>query len=275
MSGLQQEHVMLHSIQKFDGVRVLAGDETVGTVEEAYFDDEHWVVRYLVVDAGGWLGGRRVLISPYAVHSIDWQNRALRVALSRDQVEGSPGIDTDKPVSRQQEAEYHRYYGYPQYWPSATFWAWGAIPVIAAPDPQLREEIEARRRAAAKRAGADAHLRSSRAVHGYRIDAVDELVGHVADLLFDERTWAIRYVVVEAGSWLHGRRVLVLPRWIRAVNWGERTLSVALTRAQIEHSPAYDPRHTPSPAYERALHRHYSRHQENPAGVDSSHRQRQ
>ena len=162
---------MLRSIQKLEGIRILAANQEVGTVEEAYFDDGKWVVRYLVVDTGGWLGGRRVLISPYAVQEIDWQNRALWVNLSRDEVEGSPGIDTDKPVSRQQEAEYHRYYGYPEYWPSATFWAWGAMPVISAPDPQIREEMETRRRAETKRAGADAHLRSSRAVKGYRIEA--------------------------------------------------------------------------------------------------------
>ena len=255
----QQERAMLRSIQKLDGIRILAAYQEVGTVEEAYFDDEQWVVRYLVADTGGWLGGRRVLISPYAVQSIDWQNCALWVNLTRDQVEGSPGIDTDKPVSRQQEAEYHRHYGYPQYWPSATFWAWGAMPVISAPDPRIREEMETRRRADARRAGADTHLRSSRAVNGYRIEASDDLIGHVADFLFDEETWAIRYLVVDTRNWLHGREVLVFPRWIRAVSWSERTLSVALTRQQIEQSPEYDPGHAPSSEYERALHRHYSR----------------
>ena len=138
---------MLRSSQKLEGIRILAANQEVGTVEEAYFDDEQWVVRYLVVDTGGWLGGRRVLISPYAVQSIDWQHRSIFVNLTRSQVEGSPRIDTDKPVSRQQEAEYHRYFGYPQYWQSPTFWPWGAMPVITAPDPQIQEEEEARRRA--------------------------------------------------------------------------------------------------------------------------------
>ena len=67
---------MLRSIQKLEGIRILAANQEVGTVEEAYFDDGKWVVRYLVVDTGGWLGGRRVLISPYAVQEIDWQNQS-------------------------------------------------------------------------------------------------------------------------------------------------------------------------------------------------------
>ena len=144
---------MLRSIQNLDGIRVLAANEAVGTVEEAYFDDERWVVRYLVVDTGGWLRGRRVLIAPHAVQSIDWQSRSLWVNLTRDQVQGAPGIDTDKPVSRQQEAEYHRYYGYPQYWPRADFWAWGAVPMISAPDPRILDELETRRRADARARG--------------------------------------------------------------------------------------------------------------------------
>jgi sporulation protein YlmC with PRC-barrel domain len=184
-----REHVMPQSIRKLDNYRILTtpGEGEVGRVEEVYFDDEQWVVRYLVVKTGRWLRRRSVLISPYAVHSIDWAHRTIFVNLTRDQVEGSPGIDTDKPVSRQQEAEYHRYYGYPEYWQTATFWAWGAMPVIALPDPRRREEEAARRRAAARRTGADAHLRSSQVVLGYRIEASDDVIGHVADFLFDER----------------------------------------------------------------------------------------
>ncbi len=252
---------MLHSIKRLDGIRIMAtADEgEVGKVKEVYFDDEQWVVRYLVVDTGGWLGGRSVLISPYAVQSIDWPHHALFVNLTRNQVQGSPGIDTDKPVSRQQETEYHRYYGYPQYWESATFWAWGAMPVVTAPDPQIRQEEEARRQTEARRAGADAHLRSSKVVLGYRIEASDDSIGHVADFLFDEKTWAIRYLIVDTRNWLQGKDVLVSPEWIGAVSWSERTLSVALKRAEIEQSPEYDPAHAPSPKYERALHRHYSR----------------
>lgn len=263
---IAREHVILQSIRKLEGYRILAttGEGEVGQVKEVYFDDEKWVVRYLVVDTGGWLSGRSVLISPYAVLSIDWPHRAIFVNLTRNQVEGSPGIDTDKPVSRQQEAEYHRYYGYPEYWPAATFWAWGALPVIAMSDPRIREEEEARRHAAARREGADAHLRSSKVVLGYRIEASDDVIGHVEDFLFDEKTWAIRYLIIDTRNWLHGKHVLISPSWIRAVNWIERTLSVALTRQEIEQSPEYDAAHAPSPQYERALHRHYSRshHQE-------------
>jgi len=103
------------------------------------------------------------------------------------------------------------------------------------------------------------HLRSSKAVLGYRIEASDESIGHVADFLFEEGTWAIRYLIVDTRKWLHGKHVLISPLWIREVSWGARTLSVALTRRQIEQSPEYDSESVPSAEYERALHRHYGR----------------
>jgi sporulation protein YlmC with PRC-barrel domain len=253
---------VLHSAKKLDRCRILATDGAIGTVEEIYFDDEQWVVRYLIVDTGGWLKGRRVLISPYAVKSIDWDTREVAIDLTRYHVQHSPGIDTDKPVSRQQEAEYHRYYGYPQYWPNAAYWAWGAIPMVVPPDPQARVDAEAQRRAEAHQVGADAHLRSSKAVLGYRIQASDDLIGHVVDFLFDEETWAIRHLVVATQNWLPGKQVLIAPERIRAVSWAERTVSVALTREEIERSPEFDPRNPPSRDSERALHEHYSPHRD-------------
>lgn len=251
---------MLNSIKKLNGCRILATDGEVGAVAEAaYFDDEHWVVRYLVIDTHEWLSGRSVLISPYAVQFIDWQARTITVNLTRAQIERSPDIDTHQPVSRRQEEEYHRYYGYPQYWPYATYWAWGAIPIVVPPDPRIREDADVRRQADADRTGADTHLRSSKAVLGHHIQAADGLIGHVADFLFEEETWAIRYLVADTRNWLPGKHVLVDPQWIRAVSWHERTLSVALTRKQIEQSSEYDPKYLLSRDYAHALHQRHSR----------------
>jgi uncharacterized protein YrrD len=234
---------MLRTVNKLDHCRIIASDGEIGSISDVYFDDEKWVVRYLVVDTGGWLNDRRVLISPYAVRFIDWDMRAVVVDLTRDQVRSSPGIDTDKPVSRQQEEEYHRYYGYPQYWPYATYWAWGAIPLAVPPDPQVHTEAEKARREHARSIGADVHLRSSRAVQGYHIETTDNAIGHVADFLFDEETWAIRYLIADTRNWLPGKHVLLAPQWIRSVSWADRSLSVALSRREVEQSPQYDPDH--------------------------------
>jgi uncharacterized protein YrrD len=236
---------MLQAIKKLDHCRVIATDGQVGTVRDVYFDDERWVVRYLVVEAGSWLNARRVLISPYAVRFIDWQTRAVVVNLTRDQVKGSPHIDTDKPVSRQQEDEFNRHYGYPQYWPYSTYWAWGAVPLLVPPNQEDLEVAELASPVQQDGGRADVHLRSSQVVIGYHTQATDAFLGHVADFLFDEETWAIRYLVADTGSWFPGKQVLVAQDAIREVNWGGQSVGIALTRHELEMSPKYDRQYPP------------------------------
>lgn len=252
---------MLTSVKRMRGWTLRATDGEIGRVTDVYFDDERWVVRYLIVDTGGWLRGRKVLISPYAVTKLAAESNSVVVSLTRAQVEASPDIDTEKPVSRQQEAEYLRYYGYPEYWPYTTFWAWGAMPVVVPPDPDVMKDLQERREREAERAAgqADVHLRSAREVIGYHIQASDEAVGHVEDFLFEDDTWAIRYVVADTRNWLPGKHVLIASEWIRDVSWPEHTVMVDLDRGQIESSPPYDPSHPPSRNYETELYRHYGR----------------
>ena len=107
---------MLRNAKELHGLTIRATDGEIGTVDQFYFEDETWAIRYLTVDTGGWLGGRQVLISPISVLGVpDWQARRLDVALTKKQVETSPDINTHQPVSRQHEIEYFGYYGYPFY----------------------------------------------------------------------------------------------------------------------------------------------------------------
>ena len=125
---------MLQRIANIEGCRLSATDGEIGRIEEVYFDDERWVIRYLVVTTGGWLTRREVLISPYAVKLVDLAARTVAVELTREKVRLSPDINTKSPVSRQNEAEYYRYYGYPAYWPFVTRRPEGASPTIPQPD---------------------------------------------------------------------------------------------------------------------------------------------
>ena len=113
---------MLTNARNLKGFAIRATDGEIGTVDQFYFDDETWAIRYLMVETGGWLGGRRVLISPISVVRADWQAKRLDVSLTKKQVENSPDIDTHKPVSRQHEAAYLGYYGYPNYWGGPYMW---------------------------------------------------------------------------------------------------------------------------------------------------------
>lgn len=107
---------MLTNAKRLKGLVIRATDGELGTVDQLYFDDETWAIRYFTVETGGWLGGRQVLISPFSVIHSDLHAKRLDVALTKKQVENSPDIDTHQPVSRQHEAAYLGYYGYPNYW---------------------------------------------------------------------------------------------------------------------------------------------------------------
>jgi hypothetical protein len=197
-----------------------------------YFDDETWTVRYLVVDTGGWLTGRQVLISPVAVTKLDWYASRINVRLTKDEVENSPSIEQDKPVSRQHEAAYATYYNYPYYWTGPYLWGPAALPGrVLTPQP---EDSQAHEIAAMQRASEDVHLRSVEEVTGYYIEAKDGDIGHVEKFLIDDENWTIRYMVVDTRNWLPGKNVLVSPEWISSVSWSDKRVYVDLSREQIK-----------------------------------------
>ncbi len=240
---------MLRNSRDLEGCCIGATDGTIGEVKDLYFDDEAWVIRYLVVGTGTWLQNRKVLISPFALSQPQWLQKLLRASLTKEQVKNSPDIDTDMPVSRQHEMQYLKYYNYPWYGGGAGLWGIGATPALmplggAYPWPadsygQICAEHDREVVSNEKEKG-DHHLRSCNAVHKYRIHASDGDIGHVAGLLVDDETWAIRYLIVDTSNWGLGHQSLVAPQWIRAVSWSHSNVTIALSREEVKDAPQYD-----------------------------------
>lgn len=230
------------------GYAVRAADGDVGKVDDLYFDDAAWTVRYFVVDTGTWLSGRLVLLSPAALAGRpDHESKEIPVTLTREQVRSSPEAEEHKPVSRQYEMDIAVHYGWPMYW---TF---GGFYNIAPPPPAYETEREERYAAEEQ----DPHLRSMREVTGYRLQAIDGEIGHIDDFLVDDGDWGIRYMIVDTRTWLPGRRVLLAPRWISDISWEERKVYVDFTTDEIRSSPEYDPSAPVTAQYEKELHQHY------------------
>jgi hypothetical protein len=250
--GLPRRAAMLRSSKDLERCAVGATDGTIGHVEDLYFDDQMWVIRYLVVTTGTWLSHRKVLIAPLAVSHVDWEQRILATSLTQQQVRSSPDIDTNKPVSRQHEVQYLEYYQYPTYWEPGGVWGPGVNPNIPplgthyswSGRPSLRERMEAARQKAQAHERDDPHLRSCNAVMMYHIAAKDGDIGHASGLLLDSDTWAIRYLVVDTSHWWFGHKILVAPEWIENVSWPEREVAVDMTRQTLKDAPTYDP-HVP------------------------------
>jgi hypothetical protein len=246
---------MPYRLQKLLGVPIAASDGVIGRIEDAYFDDCRWAARYLLVDTGGWLDGRKVLISTIAVGSIEWEGNLAHVGLTRHQVEASPAIDTDKLASRQLEGDFLQYYGHPYYWSGPSLWVMASHAV--SPVGRVGRATDALGKHA--EASPTVRLRSVRHMTGYHLQASDDSMGHVEDFLLDDKSWAIRYLVVDTRNWLPGRHIVIPPQWIKGVDWVDRVVNVDVTRDNVQAAPEYHSADYFSRVQETNLYKHYQR----------------
>jgi hypothetical protein len=240
---------MLRTMKDLKGFHIGARDGDIGEADDFIFDDEKWTVRYLVADTSRWLPGRKVLISPIFVEAADWDGKRLPVRLTQEQVKASPDISMDEELSAQDEAKYYNHYGFPYYWAGGDVWGPAALPrelVAESIDRQIALTEEANR----------SHLRSMKDVSGYSIQATDGEIGEVDDFVLDDDSWTIRYIIVDTGNWLPGKKGLVSPSWIAKVDWKNSGVYVNLSREAIKTGPEYDPDKLDRD-YEQQLYSHY------------------
>jgi len=241
---------MLRSVQSLLGYTILATDGEIGSVTDLYFDDDTWEIRYAVIETGTWMSRHKVLLSPVVFTKTRLKDTKIATLLSREQVEKSPDIETDRPVSRQNEIRLHSYYGWPYYWsvPSPNYMP--PPPPISVtrtdePEPDLEK--------------ANPHLRSYGELLNYTIHATDGDLGYVEDFIIDDMEWIVQYLVVNTRSWLPGRKVLVAPRWVSEITWSESSVQVDMSKESVKSSPEFDPREPVNREYEVRLYDYYGR----------------
>lgn len=229
---------MLRNVKELIGYRLLAKDDMLGKVKDFLFDDIVWNVRYLVADTGGWMHDRRVLISPASFGVPNWGGKMLPVHLTKSEIENSPGISEDMPVSVEIERQLANYYNWPYYWSYP-----GSVPFYDVDESSIKvEEIEQ-----------TSHLRSAGEVLGYHIHAKKGEIGHVEDFILEDDTWIIRYMIVDTRNWLPGRKVLISPQWIKQIDWKNKNVHTVLMREIIENGPEYDAQYPVSREFENQL----------------------
>ena len=228
---------MLRSMKQLYGNKLGASDGDIGHVKDFYFDDQNWAIRYLVVDTGSWLPGRRVLLSPHAFGSLHPDGKVLCANLTRKQIEDSPSNEEHKPLSRQYEEEYYRYYGWPYYWQGGALWGMSGFPILELPAEALPSE-PATSGDRYPGQGADAHLRSTHAVNGYHVEGSNGTIGHVCDFMMDDQSWAIRQLVIKTGHRFSGKEVQILTSTVDRISYDESTVFVNLSTEAIEQNPA-------------------------------------
>lgn len=256
---------MIISVSNLKSRAVLSSDGVIGHVSDFFFDDHDWVLRYLVVDANETLGNRRVLLSPESLNPVDPNADTVSVGLTRQQVQDSPDILTDAPISYQDEATLRGHYGWPLYWGglnpliSSGVPDFPAVPVTGPEGQPLATDNTPAFDAGSEPARQDPHLRSYNEVIGYRINANDGHVGTLHDLLVEDAGGRVMYLVVDTGSLFPGKKVLVSPSWVQHVSWPTEEIDVDLKAETVKASPEYDPERPLGGEDEDALYRHYGK----------------
>ncbi len=242
---------MLFVLSVLKGFSVAASDGRIGTVNDFLFDDQSWKARWLVVDTGVWLPGRKVLVHASAIGEPDTVREELPVKLTKAQVEGGPDLFEHQPVSRQMEAHLYDYYGWDPSWGASAF---GAIASPLSLPPIVSDGAGPPAEAADEN---DPHLRSAADLQGYHIAASDGEIGHLESLVADHVNWDIRYLRVDTSNWWGGQRVLIAPFAVKEIDWADRHIAIDITRERVKTSPPCDSIDMVDEAYERMLHGHY------------------
>ncbi len=248
---------MLRQASDIKGYAIEATDGDIGTVSDLLFDDSTWRVRWLVIDTGNWISGRKVLLPPSVVERLYEKDRVFAVKLNKQHIADSPGIDTDRPVSRQMEASVYDYYTWSPYWSSGFYTGgYGYMLGSAMASPYLGPRPEQLARDAISE-NSDMHLRSTEVVTGYHIHASDGEIGHVDDFLIDDGEWSIRYLVVDTKNWWPGKKIPISTRSAGEIDWTARLMNLAIDRQRIKAGPAYDSSMTIDQAYDEKLLAYY------------------
>jgi hypothetical protein len=258
---------MLFAVSGLENCPVEASDGEIGAVKDFLFDEHDWKIRWMAVDAGHWLPGRRVLIHPSAIAPLELppkpalpmmspgQRLELTVRLTKDEIAAGPQTREDEPVTRDMENLLYGYYGLDPYWGATHFGA----DVLMPNSEQRIVETAARRGADAQTPPLDGgpRLHGAGSVKGFPVHASDGDIGHVENLLADDSNWEIRYLVIATRNWLPGKHVQLAPYAVKDIDWIDRHINVNVTREQVKSAPAWDPLAMVDKAREDEFHRHF------------------
>lgn len=228
---------MERNINSLLNYNIEAKDGLIGEIEEFYFDDQNWKIRYFIVQTGNWLAERKVLIPLNAILKKTWENGNFPLNLTKNQVKNSPDIDTDKPVSRQKEEELYVHYQWETYWASG-FYGGGAL-VGSMPIPLIEREVLSETDKKKTHQNDDNHLRSTETVTNYHVHATNGDIGHINDFIIDDKTWQIKFIVVDTQNWFGGKKVLIKVEDIKKIDWMENKILLNITTSTVEKSELF------------------------------------
>ncbi len=107
---------MFNKAKTLKGYKLHSLDEEIGKVEEFYFDDQYWTIRYLIIDTQNWWPGKKVLVSPKWIVRVSWSESTVFINLTCEAIKQSPEYTEESQLTRDYETELHQHYDRQGYW---------------------------------------------------------------------------------------------------------------------------------------------------------------
>jgi hypothetical protein len=249
ISTLNSETGNMSSLDILHGYSIHAADGELGTVVSFLFEEHTWKIRFMVVDARLQAGGRRLLIPPAVFLAPVWEQKRFPLRILRNQVSQCPDIDSDAiagPIS----GEENLFFGWPVSWGEGFH-----LSVISG--SSLSHAIRFHHPGTLPDAGAI--LYAHRKLIGFTMDTVDGPAGDIVDFIIDENRWEICFLVVDTGTLLPGKKVLVSVDKIKKIMVNEGRVSTVLHGKDISKSPAFDPSGQFNHNYNKIISEYYNR----------------
>ena len=227
---------MLRSLKDLIGYEVVCPEGLIGRVEDFYFDNREWFIRYLVVNINNLAPGKKVLITPdMFVDRPDWDSRSFGVSISKEAAMKSPDIGSAKPITRSMEKQVHDYFSQPYYWTAAAYTSPPMPGIIGSEETPLEPEqspdvLEN-----------ETHLHSFNDLLHYAVFARDSSAGSLEDLITDDERWFVEDIVATGNGYYRGKKYLAKPEKVERVDHSGKIILLAMTGAQVKESPEYDP----------------------------------
>ncbi|HEX2955297.1 MAG TPA: PRC-barrel domain-containing protein [Chitinispirillaceae bacterium] len=256
---------MLWKTETMKGLQVLPTVNSGSvTIEQFLFEDQSWIIRYLVIQIRSHQSYMRKLVSPLSIQKIS--RHTLYLNMTFDLLENSPEFDNELPVSRQMEEALLKYYSWPCYWlyPEGYNLLGGALyPGLSVPfaypaangEDQQTDILS--KESHLENTSDSSHLRLTNDVKGYRIIAPDGEVGQVVEFLIDDKNWVLKYLVVDTGHALPGRKVVLPSQLVKKVEWASTAIYLSCLRKVVIDSPLFDMEYPFASEYESRVMAYY------------------
>ena len=218
---------MLQNVQTLCDYTILAKGGDIGKIHDFLFDEETWEIRYLVIEPSNGLSDRKVPISVVALDQTNQVSRKVPIQLTKEQVKNCPNIDTDALMSRQNQNRLNEVYPLFQYWAMSGYVS-ASLPLSLVSDQPSQPEED------------KTTFRSIEDVSHCHVKSVDGNIGAIEDIVVDDESWSIRYIVANPTQWLLGRKFWIIPTWIKTIDWEEQEVFLKISKKQLKNTPDYN-----------------------------------